>query len=250
MIWKLTSGIVQNPSLGGSCRIITGQSYCVERNFGIPEAEPTTVMPIATTATTTKASPTVGNGIATPRPTQPGITGNCNKFYKPAKDEDCGAVLTSQGITWDDFYSWNQGVGSNCEKMWADTNHCVGKALPPLPPCCPKPFFFPQLTVHAGVLGGSTGGSSTSVAATKTTKSASTMSTMTRGNGISTPQPTMPGMTAKCDKFYKVQKGEGCWDVTDKNDISQADFYAWNTGLGADCEKMWSDAYVCVHGFN
>lgn len=108
---------------------------------------------------------------------------------------------------------------------------------PRSPPVAPKPFFFPQLTVHAGVLGGSTGGSSTSVAATKTTKSASTMSTMTRGNGISTPQPTMPGMTAKCDKFYKVQKGEGCWDVTDKNDISQADFYAWNTGVGLTVKR-------------
>lgn len=63
------------------------------------------------------------------------------------------------------------------------------------------------------------------------------MSTMTRGNGISTPQPTMPGMTAKCDKFYKVQKGEGCWDVTDKNDISQADFYAWNTGVGLTVKR-------------
>jgi len=44
------------------------------------------------------------------------------------------------------------------------------------------------------------------------------------GKDINTPQPTMPGMTAKCDKFYKVQKGEGCWDVTDKPDISQAEF--------------------------
>jgi hypothetical protein len=135
LILKLTDGIAcqtqpQNPSLGASCRVITGQSYCVERNFGIPEAEPTTATPIATTTTSTKASPTVGNGITTPRPTQPGITGNCNKFYKPSKNEDCGDVLTSHGITWEEFYSWNQGVGSNCEKMWADTNHCVGKAAP------------------------------------------------------------------------------------------------------------------------
>ncbi|KAK0750609.1 hypothetical protein B0T18DRAFT_322248, partial [Schizothecium vesticola] len=82
------------------------------------------------------------------------------------------------------------------------------------------------------------------------TKSSSNMSTTTRGNGIRTPQPMMPGMTAKCDKFYKMQKGEGCLDVTDKHDISQTEFYAWNTGVGANCEKMWSDAYVCVHGFN
>ncbi|KAK1756638.1 hypothetical protein QBC47DRAFT_298828 [Echria macrotheca] len=216
-------GSVYNPSVGPSCKLSTGDSYCVERNYGIPSSVPSPTKPAAGQSATTKPTQT-SKGITTPLPTQPGMTSNCNKFYKPATDEDCSYILSSQGISMADFYEWNKGVGMNCETMWADTYQCVG------------------------VIGGESIPRTTSRPTPTTPQTATT--TMSRsGNGISTPQPTQPGISPNCDKFYKVQQGEGCWDITVKFGISLDDFYAWNAGVGSNCEKMWANTYQCVHVF-
>jgi len=34
--------------------------------------------------------------------------------------------------------------------------------------------------------------------------------------------------------------------VADKYKITLANFKKWNSGVGANCELMWLDAYVCV----
>ncbi|KAE8389383.1 hypothetical protein BDV23DRAFT_173122 [Aspergillus alliaceus] len=54
---------------------------------------------------------TTGNGIATPTPTQTGMTGNCKKFTS---------------ITLANFYSWNTGVGSSCQTLWLGYYICTG----------------------------------------------------------------------------------------------------------------------------
>ena len=110
----------QNPSVGTSCKLTAGQSYCVERNFGVPN-EPTT-----TKTTSGPGATTTGNGVSTPAPTQPGMIDSCNKFYKTKSGDTCGKVLAANSISLADFYAWNKGVGDNCQFLWLDTNYCIG----------------------------------------------------------------------------------------------------------------------------
>ncbi|KXH67633.1 LysM domain-containing protein [Colletotrichum salicis] len=70
--------------------------------------------------------------------------------------------------------------------------------------------------------------------------------TTSAGNGVTTPQPTQPGMVSNCKKFYFVASGTGCSQVLNAQGISLADFYAWNPNVGADCSGMWDDVKICV----
>ncbi|MBE3043721.1 LysM peptidoglycan-binding domain-containing protein [Candidatus Bathyarchaeota archaeon] len=66
------------------------------------------------------------------------------------------------------------------------------------------------------------------------------------GNGIATPTPTQPSMVDNCNKFDLTVRGEGCQDVADRNKISLADFFKWNTAIGSDCRSLLADVHVCV----
>ncbi|KAK2035449.1 hypothetical protein LX32DRAFT_700234, partial [Colletotrichum zoysiae] len=213
----------QNPILSSSCTFITGNSYCIEQNWGAePEPEPqppSTTAPGAPTTltTTTKAATSTtapGNGIATPQPIQPGMVSNCNKFYWVAQGVSCSQVLGSQQITLADFAQWNPAVGSECTGMWAEVNVCVG------------------------VIGGNTPPSTTAKPPATTTAPA--------GNGVQTPQPTQPGMVADCNKFHWIAQGVSCGQVISYQKISLADFVRWNPTVGNDCTGMWADVNVCV----
>lgn len=66
------------------------------------------------------------------------------------------------------------------------------------------------------------------------------------GNGITTPIGVQPGIPSNCNSFYLVKPGDQCGSVAASKGISLSDFYAWNTGVGASCETLWANAYVCV----
>lgn len=53
-------------------------------------------------------------------------------------------------------------------------------------------------------------------------------------------------MVSGCRRFYFVQPGDGCWQISTDAGIALADFYAWNGGAAPDCSGMWSGVYVCV----
>lgn len=53
-------------------------------------------------------------------------------------------------------------------------------------------------------------------------------------------------MTAKCDDFYFIKSGDGCWAIANDNDISLDDFYAWDPAVGTDCAGPPSGYNVCV----
>ncbi|KAL7934419.1 hypothetical protein V8C35DRAFT_327295 [Trichoderma chlorosporum] len=108
-----------NPSLAAKgCPIIVGDSYCVEQNFGVPPPASSTSKPASTS--------TAGNGITTPTPTQTGMASNCNKFHKVVSGDTCSVLASSNGISLDDFYSWNPAVGSSCTSLVLDYYVCVG----------------------------------------------------------------------------------------------------------------------------
>ncbi|KAK2042618.1 hypothetical protein LZ31DRAFT_525886 [Colletotrichum somersetense] len=211
-----------NPILSSSCAFITGNSYCIEQNWGAePEPEPqppSTTAPgaLTTLTTTTKAATSTtapGNGIATPQPIQTGMVSNCNKFYWVAQGVSCSQVLSSQQITLADFAKWNPSVGSECTGLWAEVNVCVG------------------------VIGGNT---------PSTTAKPPTTTTAPAGNGVQTPQPTQPGMVTNCNKFHWIAEGVSCSQVISYEKISLAAFVKWNPAVGNDCTGMWANVNVCV----
>ncbi|KAK4441909.1 hypothetical protein QBC34DRAFT_314201 [Podospora aff. communis PSN243] len=204
---------VYNPSIGTACRLNSGQSYCVERNWGIPPETPTT-----SSTTSTTPTPTGGNGVTTPLPTQSGMASNCNKFVL-VTGGGCWDVANAAGISLQDFYAWNKGVGANCETLWAETYYCIG------------------------IIGGTT---ASPTITTSTTRSTTSTRSTTTGNGVTTPLPTQSGMVTNCNKFYKTQPGQSCADVINANSITLANFYAWNTGIGQTCNNMWADTWYCV----
>ncbi|KAH7625384.1 hypothetical protein B0T09DRAFT_62838 [Sordaria sp. MPI-SDFR-AT-0083] len=198
-----------NPSLGASCSLVVGQSYCTEKNWGAPEEEePETTTTVAAGPTTTS---TVGNGIVTPTPTQEGMIKDCNKFHFVSTSQGCATVQSLYGLSWADFYRWNPAVGANCETLWANTNVCVG------------------------VIGGAS--VSTSVPATATT---------TAGNGIATPSPTQAGMVGNCNKFHFVSGGQDCPAIQYLYGITFDQLLRWNPAIGASCQGMWANTYLCV----
>ncbi|TDZ67286.1 LysM domain-containing protein [Colletotrichum trifolii] len=198
-----------NPSLVTACKLVTGNSYCLERNWGIPPE-----VPVTTTTTSAASTPTSnpGNGVATPTPIQDGLTKNCNKFYFVKSGDGCANIASNNGVALADFYSWNPAVGSTCGGLWANVYVCVG------------------------IIGGG-GGSVTSQPPATTTAP---------GNGIATPTPIQEGMTATCNKFYFVKSGDGCATIASGNSIALSDFYSWNPAVGNTCGGLWANVYVCV----
>ncbi|KAI8666209.1 hypothetical protein NCS57_00845100 [Fusarium keratoplasticum] len=73
-----------------------------------------------------------------------------------------------------------------------------------------------------------------------------TTTTTTTGNGVEIPVPVQPGIVSNCDKFYLVQKGEGCADIASKHGITLAQFTTWNSKTGSNCAGLWADTYTCV----
>ncbi|GKT54691.1 lysM domain-containing protein [Colletotrichum tofieldiae] len=209
-----------NPILSSSCSFVAGNSYCIEKNWGSdadPAPEPLTTTTVATPTTFTTSTKeaasttTPGNGVVTPQPTQPGMVTNCNKFHWIAKGVGCSAVISYQKITREDFVRWNPTVLDDCSGMWAEVNVCVG------------------------VIGGAT-----------TTAKPTTSTTTSAGNGVTTPQPTQPGMVTNCNKFHWIAKGVGCSAVISYQKITREDFVRWNPTVLDDCSGMWAEVNVCV----
>jgi hypothetical protein len=70
--------------------------------------------------------------------------------------------------------------------------------------------------------------------------------TTSAGNGVSTPQPTQPGMVTNCAKFHWIAPGVVCSQVTSFQKISLADFVKWNPTVKDDCTGMQANVNVCV----
>ncbi|KAK4118091.1 carbohydrate-binding module family 50 protein [Parathielavia appendiculata] len=165
---------------------------------------------IGSTTTSTPSSTTTGNGVVTPTPTREGMTPDCTGFHFVVSGNTCQTISSQYGISFQQFLAWNPYVGSNCAGLWLDTYVCIA-AKSRLP--------------------------------TTTTMTTSTTRT---GNGIATPTPTQPGMVNNCDTFYKVVSGDGCQSIATRFGISLANFIAWNSGVGQNCQSLWLDTYVCV----
>lgn len=181
-----------NPAVGSSCSTLIIDYYVCVGVIG--QSVPPTTTPT--------------NGITTPTPVQTGIVGNCNSFHLVVSGDTCPDIASHNGISLDNFYSWNPAVGSDCTRLLVGDYVCVG------------------------IIGGTT------------VKPTSTSSKP--GNGISTPNPIQTGMVGNCNQFHLVVSGDSCPAIAASSNIALSDFYAWNPAVKTDCTLLLVGDYVCV----
>ena len=97
-----------NPAVGSKCTTLWADNYVCTGIIGSTPTEP------------------VDNGVATPVPTQPGMTNHCNKFYLVKAGDQCGSIASNQRISLAELYDWNPSIGRTCSSLWADTYICIG----------------------------------------------------------------------------------------------------------------------------
>lgn len=111
-----------NPGIGKDCSTLWLGAYVCVGVIGTSPA-PTTLKTSTTTQKPTTTS--VGNGVSTPSPTQPGMVSNCKTFHFVVDNDNCSTIAKVAGISIGNFYKWNSGVGSNCETLWLGAYVCV-----------------------------------------------------------------------------------------------------------------------------
>ncbi|RYO12263.1 hypothetical protein AA0111_g12605 [Alternaria arborescens] len=240
-----------NPSLGSGCKLVTGNSYCIEQNFGFPVTTlPPTTKPTSTPPLKTTPAPTPTNGIATPKPIQTGMVSSCDEFYLVVKDDTCYNIAEKYSITLDQFYAWNPAVGTTCGKLWPENYVCVSIIGFPVSSSkttlitTQKPQTSSYVIPPLCRFDLSKGQYICDPSPTTTTKPTTT----TTGNGIVTPTPIQSGMVSNCKKFYKVVSGDGCWAISNSNNIQLDDFYKWNPAVnaGGECKGLQAAVWVCI----
>ncbi|PWY73001.1 hypothetical protein BO70DRAFT_413661 [Aspergillus heteromorphus CBS 117.55] len=198
-----------NPAVGDTCADLWADDYvCIDVIGFVASTTAAVTTTIAISSTTTSA----GDGITTPSPIQTGMSSTCDKFYLVESGDSCSTIASDAGISLADFYAWNPAVGDTCADLWADDYVCID------------------------VIGYVA--STTTVASTATTTSA--------GNGITTPTPYESGMVDDCDKFYLVASGDSCSSIATAEDVTQAEIEEWNPTVGSSCSSLWLDYYICV----
>lgn len=60
------------------------------------------------------------------------------------------------------------------------------------------------------------------------------------------PVPVMAGLISNCDDCYKVVSGDSCSAIFDTNNITSAEFHAWNPAINADCTNLEIGYNYCV----
>lgn len=107
------------------------------------------------------------------------------KYYKSQSGDNCAVIAKKFGtFTVDDFISWNPAVQQDCSKLFLDYYYCVAV---PGTPTTPINSPTPTPTQHG-------------------------------------PQPQQPGITDRCDNYYKVGNGDNCYNIEQRFGISAAQF--------------------------
>jgi LysM repeat protein len=254
---------------------VSGNSYCIEQNWGVPLPSSSSASPTST------IKPTPTNGITTPTPVQQGITDTCDRFYQVKTDDGCFDIAANNSISIEQFYTWNPAVNGCGGNLWPTYYVCVGvigftptpkpisattttKTAPTNGITTPTPIQSPFVTSCNKFYQVKTDDGCEAIAiangisfdnfyivgftpsAKPSTTANPTPTNISPTNGIATPSPTQSGMVSNCDAFYKVVKDDGCEAIAHTSGITPAQFYAWNPYIGTNCKNLWPDYYVCV----
>ncbi|OLN96712.1 LysM domain-containing protein-like protein 4 [Colletotrichum chlorophyti] len=168
---------------------------------------PGAVVPTTTLRPSTTTAAATGPTVS---PVMPGAAANCDRYYKIQSGDSCDVVASKNGITVAQLRSWNTDINAGCSNLWLDYYVCTR---------------IPDSTTP------------TTTAKTTTTTAAAAGPTVS---------PVMPGVVANCDRYYKVQSGDSCDAIAQKNGITVAQLKTWNTDINAGCSNLWLDYYICT----
>ncbi|KAF6802834.1 LysM domain-containing protein [Colletotrichum sojae] len=133
-------------------------------------------------------------------------------------------------LTREEWTRWNPSLKDSCDAWQPTTSWCVDAFAEPPVPDVP----------------GTTLTTITTAPPAPSTTSTPPSTTVTRNNGIQTPEPIQEGMTLYCNRFYYVPEGATCAQVLAENNISMKDLFEWNPAVGSNCNSLWAHTYICV----
>ncbi|KAL3430401.1 hypothetical protein BDV09DRAFT_189289 [Aspergillus tetrazonus] len=237
--WDLYPGLTLanlarwNPAIGSQCQSLWVDTYLCTGVEGW-------TAPTATTTSTTMTAP--GNGITTPTPIQPGMSG-----------DTCASIARSAGISLTQFTSWNPGVGSGCSSLWLGYFVCISRVgvtatITTTTTTTGNGIFTPTPTLPGMVK---------NCDAFYLVKSGDGCAAIASSKGISLSQlyawnPNLgsdcSGLWSDyCNKFHKVVSGDQCGMIASKAGATLANFMKWNPGVGGSaCPSLWLGYYVCI----
>ncbi|KAK1622666.1 hypothetical protein BDP81DRAFT_465943 [Colletotrichum phormii] len=82
-------------------------------------------VPGAATTTQGNTQPTTPSSTG-PWPQLSGIVSNCKTFYQVNSDDSCWSIHNGEGITFEQFLSYNTQVDSTCSNLWLGYYDCNG----------------------------------------------------------------------------------------------------------------------------
>ncbi|KAK3307736.1 uncharacterized protein B0T15DRAFT_499665 [Chaetomium strumarium] len=116
-----------NPRIIGPCDDIRGNQYiCASPQGGIYVPPP----PVHASSTTLAKYYTTAQPA---RPTHPGTTTNCGKYYEVDAGETCQNLAFTAGISLSDFLSLNPQIEGDCINLWLGYSYCVAPVTPATP---------------------------------------------------------------------------------------------------------------------
>jgi LysM repeat protein len=141
-------------------------------------------VPGTSTAKPTTTTTSASPTATGPSPTQSVIVSDCTRYYKAVSGDSCAAILDQFGtFSTSHFIGWNPAVQQDCSKLFVGYYYCV--AVPGTP--------------------------------TQLTTSSATPTPTQSG-----PQPQQAGITKDCNKYYKVNNSDSCYNIEQGYGITAA----------------------------
>ncbi|PPQ88791.1 hypothetical protein CVT25_010476 [Psilocybe cyanescens] len=135
-------------------------------------------------------------------------------IYLVQANDNCAAVASAHSLTFAQLVSYNPSINMDCSNLISNTNICVG----------PSGVEYTPTTIPGAT-------STTSGFASST---------------IAPPGPTPFGTTPECGKFYQVNSGDNCQQISLNNSISVDLFEQINPSINAGCTNLSPGLYYCV----
>ncbi|KAI7862724.1 hypothetical protein BDF14DRAFT_1885784 [Spinellus fusiger] len=163
----------------------------------------------------------------------------CEKFYTAVAKDSCLSVAKANGFSIQQFTEWNRGlVGNRCHSLVPKKSYCISAntpvdrhviaAKPTKPTKKPsKPVKKPTKPVKKPTK-----------PSVKPTTKPTTKPAPSTGGASTAGLHLAPHTAPNCKKYYVVKPGDGCSIIAQKNKISEAQLYQYNTGLHHNAEHM------------
>jgi LysM repeat protein len=192
-------------------------------------------------------------GVPPSLPLMPNTIASCNKYHKFQAGEGCKSIEQLYGITSEDFRTWNPSINSICNNLLVDFYVCIG--VPPPSPQMPNTIGscskFHKFQAGEGCqsIEQSYGISSENLRLWNPSINSACSNLLVDYYicvGVPPPSPLMPNTIGNCNKYHRIQSGDGCWSIEQSYAITPEQLQTWNPSIDSSCTNLWLDYYICV----